>query len=211
MAQAAVAKKGDVMVIIGTRKGGFILSSDPSRRHWSVSDPLFGGGAPVSLTSTPGSASAASPAGDIFHMFYDPRDGGTLWAGVNDLIWGPEIHRSPDLGKTWLPSSEGPKFSDGDLTVSKVWHLEPGRADEPGTVYAGVEPAALFKSEDGGATCHEVNGLTDHPSRESWQPGLGGLILHSIVLDPSERNRMWVGISAAVCSVQTTGAGAGRL
>ena len=127
----------------------------------------------------------------------DPRDGGTLFAAINNVIWGSEVRSSVDLGKTWKSSSEGLRPSEGDATVSKVWHVEPGRADEPGVVYAGVEPAALFKSEDGGDTWGEIDGLSSHPTREQWQPGLGGLCLHSIVLDPSQRDRMWVGISAA--------------
>ena len=98
-------------------------------------------------------------------MAFDPRDGGTIIAAISSVIWGPEVHRSRDYGKTWQPSSQGPRFSDGERTVSKVWHLEPGRAEEPDVVYAGVEPAALFKSEDGGDTWSEVMGLTDHPTR----------------------------------------------
>ena len=188
--------RGDVLVLVGTRKGAFILSSDSSRRQWSVSEPHFGGGDSLQLESVPGSFTGSGPSGDIFHMAYDPRDGGTVFAAVNNIIWGPEILRSRNLGKTWQSSSQGPRFSGGDLTVSRVWHVEPGRADESGVVYAGVEPAAFFKSEDGGDTWGEVTGLTGHPSRDQWQPGLGGLCLHSIVLEPSRRDRIWVGISA---------------
>ena len=177
MRQAKNGKKGDVLVLVGTRKGAFILSSDPSRRRWSVSKPRVEGS-------------------DIFHMAYDPRDSGTLFACVSSIIWGSEIHRSRDLGKTWQSSSEGPRFAGGDLTIKRVWHVEPGRAEESGVVYAGVEPAALFRSEDGGDTWREVAGLASHPTREKWLPGLGGLCLHSIVLDPSRHDRMWVGISA---------------
>ena len=116
---------------------------------------------------------------------------------MNDMIWGPEVQISEDLGETWSGSAEQPRFVDrDDLTVKRVWHIEPGRAEEPGVSYVGVEPAALFKSEDGASTWREVTGLTDHPNRDSWQPGLGGLCLHSIVVDPSHRSTMWVGISA---------------
>jgi len=158
MTQSSEAKRGDVLVLVGTRKGGFILSSDASRKRWSVSEPQFAGGEPVAVDSTPGALKVSGPAGDIFHMAYDPRDGGTIVAAISSVIWGPEIHRSRDYGKTWQSSSSGPRFSDGDRTVSKVWHLKPGRAEEPGVVYAGVEPAALFKSEDGGDTWSEVMG-----------------------------------------------------
>ena len=172
------ANRGDVLLLVGTRKGAFLLSSDSSRKAWEVSGPHFAGG-------------------DVFHMAYDTRDSGTVFIATNDMIWGPEIQRSHDLGRSWVAAEQGPAFAEGSgRTVSRLWHIEPGRESEPGAVYAGVEPAALFKSEDGGVTWHEVVGLTAHPSRDEWQPGLGGLCLHSIVPDPSDSARMWVGISA---------------
>lgn len=178
MAQVARSQKGDVLVLVGTRKGAFILSSDGSRSDWSVSGPYAAGG-------------------DVFHMAYDSRDGGTLLAAINSPAWRPEIRTSSDLGATWTDSKEGPKFENTNgTTIERVWHIEPGRDSEPGVVYAGAEPASLFRSEDGGSTWSEVSGLTDHPAREKWQPGFGGLCLHSIVLDPSSADRMWVGISA---------------
>ncbi len=126
MTQSSQPKRGDVLVLVGTRKGGFILASEPARNQWSVSEPQFSGGEPVTLDSIPGAPSGSGPAGDIFHMAFDPRDGGTIVAAISSIIWGPEIHRSRDFGKTWQSSSKGPRFSDGDRTVSKVWHLEPG-------------------------------------------------------------------------------------
>ena len=197
MTQSSEPKRGDVLVLVGTRKGGFILSSDASRKQWSVSEPHFAGGEPVTFDFLPGAPTGLGPAGDVFQMSFDPRDGGTILAAINSVIFGPEVQISHDYGKTWQSSSRGPRFSDGDRTVSKLWYLEPGRVDEPGVVYAGVEPAALFKSEDGGDTWSEVTGLSEHPTRSEWQPGLGGLCLHSMVLDPSRLDRMWVGISAA--------------
>ena len=105
---------------------------------------------------------------------------------------------STDLGGTWLSAEQQPRFGDqSGRTVQRLWHLEPGREGETGVLYAGVEPAALFKSEDDGATWREVVGLFNHPTRDQWEPGLGGLCLHSVVLDPSDSSRMWVGISAA--------------
>ena len=196
MTQSSQPKRGDVLVLVGTRKGGFILSSEAARKKWSVSEPQFLGGEPVTLDPSPGARTVSGPSGDIFHMAFDPRDGGTIVIAISSVIWGPEIHMSRDYGKTWQSSSEGPRFSDGERTVSKVWHLEPGRAEEPGVLYAGVEPAALFKSEDGGDTWSEVTGLSDHPTRPEWKPGLGDLCLHSMVLDPSRPERMWVGVSA---------------
>ena len=177
MVQGSNAKTGDVVVLVGTRKGGFILSSDAKRKSWSVSGPHW-------------------PGGDIFHMAYDRRDG-AVWAAVNSPVWGSEVQRSHDLGATWVGAKDGPRFDVGrGLTMSRAWHIEPGRESEPGVVYAGVEPAALFKSTNGGDAWTEVRGLSDHETREQWQPGLGGLCLHSIVVDPVNKDRMWVGVSA---------------
>jgi photosystem II stability/assembly factor-like uncharacterized protein len=171
------ARKGDVLVLVGTRKGAFILSSDPGRGHWSLSGPHFAGS-------------------DVYHLAYDPRGEDTVFAAVNHPVWGPDIHRSRDLGRTWERSKTGPRFKAKGQSVNRVWHVEPGRVSEPGVVYAGVEPAALFRSDDGGATWAEVVSLSKHPTRPRWQPGFGGLCLHSMVLDPTSAKRMWVGISA---------------
>ncbi len=172
-----MATKPEIVLLVGTKKGGFILTSDRSRKDWSLTGPHAMGR-------------------EIFHMTYDPRDGSVL-AAVNHMIWGHDVQRSNDLGATWESAETVPSFDDGgDLSVERVWHLEPGRASEPGVVYAGVEPAALFRSEDGGANWTEVSALSSHPTREEWQPGLGGLCLHSILPDVSASNRMWVGISA---------------
>jgi photosystem II stability/assembly factor-like uncharacterized protein len=178
MAQGLSAHKGDVLVMVGTRKGSFIISSDPTRKHWQVSGPH-------------------NPGCDVFHLAYDHRNGGAIFSAANHMIWGPQLEYSQDLGKTWHSAKEQPRFSGhNDLTVKRLWHVEPGRDSEPGVLYAGVEPAALFKSEDSGMTWHEVPGLSHHPTREQWQPGNGGLCLHSIVVDPSRSDRMWVGMSA---------------
>ena len=178
MAQGSLAAKGDILVLVGTRKGAFILSSDNSRKTWQVSGPH-------------------SPGSEVFHVSYDPRNGGTVFSAVNEMIWGPSVQRSRDLGATWQSPQEPPRFTSGAAdTVSQVWHVEPGRAGEPGSVYLGVAPAALFKSDDYGSTRSEVVSLSKHASRDQWQPGLGGLCLHSIVPDPSDGSRMWVGISA---------------
>ncbi len=171
-------KKGDVLLLVGTKKGAFVLSSDSSRKKWSLSGPHCTGG-------------------EVFHMAYDPRDGGTILTGVNTFWFGPEIQTSRDGGQTWTNPTEQPRFSaENGETVKRIWHIEPGRPSEPGVLYAGVEPAALFKTEDGGETWHEVAGLTSHPTRDKWAPGNGGLCLHSMVLDPNSNDKMWVGISA---------------
>ena len=187
MTMSSHPRNGDVLLLLGTRKGSFILSSDASRKSWSMSG-------------------AHSAGADVFHVAYDPREGGAVFAAVNETVWGPGIEFSHDLGGTWTRADRQPRFGDATgLTVKRLWHVEPGREAEPGVAYAGVEPAALFKSEDGGRTWDEVSGLTDHPTRRHWQPGLGGLCLHSVVPDPSSHDRMWVGISAVGVFESTDG------
>ena len=135
----------------------------------------------------------------MFHVTYDSRNEGMILAAVNSPIWEAEVQMSHDLGETWVSSKEQPRFPDSShLTLNRIWHLLPGRDDAPETLYAGVEPAALFSSDDRGVTWQEVVGLSEHPTRDQWQPGFGGLCLHSIIVsDPSHPDVMWVGISAA--------------
>jgi photosystem II stability/assembly factor-like uncharacterized protein len=188
-----------VMVMVGTPKGGFIFSSDEARKNWTVSDVLFKGW-------------------NLMHMQMDPRDR-RMHAAVSHFVYGPTTHYSDDLGKTWTQASLSPKlprpsvsgrphgtveeaFSkiplpDTPEEVTKVWNITPGRADEPGVLYAGVQPASLFRSTDRGDSWSLVEGLYDHPQRGQWNPGAGGLCLHTIVLDPKDHNRMYVAISAA--------------
>ncbi len=170
--------KADVNVLLGTRKGAFILQSDAHRRTWKMKGPF--------LESSP-----------IFHMAFDRRDGKTIYAAVNSGHFGPTIQRSRNFGKTWENAKTPPRFTEGsNLKIENVWHVEPGPADEPDIVYAGVAPAALFRSDDGGGNWHLNENLNSHPTRSKWAPGAGGLCLHSIVLDPSNKKRMYVGISA---------------
>ena len=191
MSQGIQVPRGNVLLMVGTRKGAFILHSSPDRRDWRLSGPHC-------------------PGSDIFHLIYDDREGngtgGTLFAAANHMIWGPQVEISRDLGHTWEQPREQPRFSghagpDGvpgsGQSVNRLWHIEPGRDAEPGVLFAGVEPAALFKSKDGGMSWVELSGLSAHPTREHWQPGLGGLCLHSIVPDCQSSDGMWVGISAA--------------
>jgi hypothetical protein len=178
-----------VRVLVGTRKGAFVLTSDGKRERWDVSGPHFGGW-------------------EIYHVKGSPADPNRLYASQSSGWFGQLIQRSSDGGKTWEPV--GNKFVyDGvpgthqwyDGTAhpwefKRVWHLEPSLTD-PDTVYAGVEDAALFRTTDGGQNWQELPGLRGHGSGSAWQPGAGGLCLHTILLDPSDPKRIFIAISAA--------------
>ncbi|MBI3953573.1 MAG: exo-alpha-sialidase, partial [Chloroflexi bacterium] len=171
-------KTSSVLLCVGSRKGLFLLRSDQQRRRWRVSGPFL-------------------PGQEVNHAVLDARTG-VLYATANDVVFGCRIVLSPDYGTTWKDAKVSPRFpAESGLKLERLWRIEPGRPAEPGVLYCGVAPAALFRSEDGGDTWSEVSGLTAHPSRPQWEPGAGGLCLHSIVLDPSAPRRMWVGISAA--------------
>ncbi len=202
-----------VRVLVGTRKGAFVLTSDAKRERWDISDPHFAGW-------------------EVYHLKGSPADSNRLYASQSSGWFGQIIQRSDDGGKTWhqpgtpggeptttpdgMPKGESNKFvydtSPGTgkpLTThqwydgtphpwefKRVWHLEPSLTD-PDTVYAGVEDAALFRSTDGGQTWQELSGLRGHESGPSWQPGAGGMCLHTILLDPSHPGRIFIAISAA--------------
>ncbi len=178
-----------VRVLVGTRKGAFVLTSDGKRAHWDVSGPHWGGW-------------------EVYHLKGSPVDPNRLYASQSSGWFGQLIQRSDDGGKTW--DAVGNKlvyegvpgmhlWYDGTprpWEFSRVWHLEPSLTD-PDTVYAGVQDAALFRSTDGGQTWQELAGLRQHPSAGQWQPGAGGLCLHTILLDRSHPGRMFAAISAA--------------
>ncbi len=194
-----MSTQSNVRVMVGTRKGGFIFTSDKDRKRWSVSDILFKGW-------------------NVMHITVDPRDR-RMHAATSHFVFGPTTHFSDDLGQTWTQCAESPKFSRPSVSgrpggtpeeafsgngipntpeaVLKVWNIQPGRDDEPNVLYAGVQPASLFKSTDRGESWVLNEALYDHPQRGKWNPGAGGLCLHSIVLDPQDHNRMYVAISAA--------------
>jgi photosystem II stability/assembly factor-like uncharacterized protein len=172
-------RRGSVLLLVGTSKGAFIFCSDARRKGWSVQGPLFRGL-------------------NVHHFVLDPRDRETLFAATYSDWWGCDIQRSRDGGRTWLRTKGGLRYEKkSGLSVKCVWHVRPGREEELGIVYAGVDPAGLFRSEDDGVTWSEVKGLNRHPSRDKWVPGKGGLILHTIVPDPKNLQRMHVAISAA--------------
>ncbi len=178
-----------VRVLVGTRKGAFVLTSDGRRDDWHISGPHF-------------------PGWEIYHIKGSPADPSRIYASQSGGWFGQVIQRSDDGGETWRPM--GNEFAyDGvpgthqwyDGTphpweFARVWHLEPSPND-PDTVYAGVEDAALFRSDDGAQTWHELAGLRGHGSGPHWQPGAGGMCLHTILLDAGDPARIFVAISAA--------------
>jgi photosystem II stability/assembly factor-like uncharacterized protein len=178
-----------IRVLVGTRKGAFVLTSDGKRERWDVAGPHFGGW-------------------EIYHVKGSPADPNRLYASQSSGWFGQVIQRSDDGGKTWEPV--GNKFeyqgdtgthkwydgTDRPWEFTRVWHLEPSLTD-PDAVYAGVQDAALFRSTDGGQTWQELPGLRGHGTGSSWQPGAGGLCLHTIILDPTHADRMFIAISSA--------------
>ncbi|HET9097603.1 MAG TPA: hypothetical protein VFN37_13160 [Candidatus Baltobacteraceae bacterium] len=178
-----------VRLLVGTRKGAFVLTSDERRDRWDISGPHFAGW-------------------EIYHMKGSPVNPDRLYASQTSGWFGQVVQRSDDGGKTWAPA--GNQFAYDGITgthqwydgtphpweFARVWHLEPSLS-EPDTVYAGVEDAALFKSADGGQTWKELSGLRTHSTGSSWQPGAGGMCLHTIVQDPADPQRIFVAISAA--------------
>ena len=202
-----------VRVLVGTRKGAFILTSDAKRERWEVGGPHFAGW-------------------EIYHVKGSPADPNRLYVSQSSGWFGQIIQRSDDGGQTWhqpgtlpgeptttpegMPLAESNKFvydtspeTGKPLTThqwydgtprpwefKRVWHLEPSLTD-PDTVYAGVEDAALFRSTDGGQNWKELPGLRGHGTGPNWQPGAGGMCLHTIILDPSDPKRIFIAISAA--------------
>jgi photosystem II stability/assembly factor-like uncharacterized protein len=178
-----------VRVLVGTRKGAFILTADGKRSRWDVSGPHFAGW-------------------EVYHVKGSPADPNRLYASQSSGWFGQVIQRSNDGGRSW--EAVGNQFGyegtpgthqsfDGKpkpWKFKRVWHLEPAATD-PDAVYAGVEDAALFRTADAGATWQELSGLRTHESGPNWQPGAGGLCLHTILLDPRDPARIFVAISAA--------------
>ena len=178
-----------VRVLVGTRKGAFILTSDEKREKWEVKGPEFAGW-------------------EVYHLKGSPADPNRVYASQSTGWFGQILQRSDDGGRTWSPVSNEFRY-DGEAGTHKwydgsqhtwefarVWHLEPSLTDRD-TVHAGVEDAALFRSTDGGQTWQELPGLRRHASGPNWQPGAGGLCLHTIIVDPTDPERMVIAISAA--------------
>ena len=178
-----------VRVLVGTRKGAFVLTADGKRDRWSVSGPHFAGW-------------------EIYHLKGSPSDPSRIYASQTSGWFGQLLQRSNDGGATWEAvgnefAYDGPtgthQWYDGTQhpwEFKRVWHLEPSLTD-PDTIYAGVEDAALFRSTDGGRSWQELPGLRNHPTGPQWSPGAGGMGLHTILLDRAHPDRMFIAISAA--------------
>jgi photosystem II stability/assembly factor-like uncharacterized protein len=178
-----------VRVLVGTKKGAFVLAADGKRESWQVSGPFFGGW-------------------EVYHLKGSAADPNRIYASQSNSWFGQIVQRSDDGGQSWSPVDN--KFAyDGvpgthqwyDGTphpweFKRVWHLEPSLTD-PDTVYAGVEDAALFQSKDGGQSWAELSGLRGHGTGPQWQPGAGGMCLHTVILDPEDPARLYIAISAA--------------
>ncbi len=170
-------KRAGTVLLVGTRKGAFVFTSDRSRKAWKSSGPHLKGH-------------------EIYHMAYDKRNGEVL-ASVISNHWGPTLARSKDMGGSWTESKTPPKFPKrSGLSVARLWQIKPGPDDQPGVVYAGVEPACLFRSEDNGETWAVNEAMMNHKTRKKWTPGGGGLCLHTIIPHPKEPDRLHVAISA---------------
>jgi photosystem II stability/assembly factor-like uncharacterized protein len=173
--------QGDVLLLVGTMKGAFVLRADQSRGTWDVGGPYF-----------PGSA--------VYAMAYDKREGRQrIWAGAHSMHWGGLLRSSDDFGKSWTnPEEANVKFPESaETALRQIWQVVPGRAEEPDTLYCGVEPAAMFVSRDAGETWSLCEGLWNHPQRPRWEPGGGGLCLHTILLDPENLDRVRIAVSTA--------------
>ncbi|MCU1348153.1 MAG: glycosyl hydrolase repeat-containing glycosyl hydrolase, partial [Acidobacteria bacterium] len=172
-------RDGDVLLLVGTMKGAFLLRSDRQRATWELGGPYF-----------PGTA--------VYALAYDGRAGrNRLWAGPHSMHWGALLRSSDDFGRTWTnPEEANVKFPQGTgAALKQVWQIVPGRESEPDTLYCGVEPAALFVSPDAGDSWSLAEGLWNHPQRPRWEPGGGGLCLHTILPDPTDANRLRIAVS----------------
>ncbi|MFZ0829807.1 MAG: hypothetical protein WCB18_01890 [Thermoplasmata archaeon] len=181
-----------IRILVGTRKGTYILEGDTHRKKWNVG--------PV-----------AHAGNEVYHVVADPRHPGDVYACVNSTFWGPVLYRSHDYGKKWSEigtpmmastKTRPPRFDGNPDTpapvypVVNLWHLEPGLPREPDTLYLGVDPHMIFRSSDLGSSWESIDAINTHPARKDWAPGAGGACLHTILLDPREPRRLYIGLSA---------------
>jgi photosystem II stability/assembly factor-like uncharacterized protein len=163
-----------VHVLIGTRRGLFIARSDAARREWTLSEPLLAGR-------------------EVYHTSRDARTG-LWWATTRHAVWGAHIHFSRDDGRTWQVLTQLPHYDD-ERGLTAVWCIAAGPSAQPARLFAGIEPAGLFESDDGGATW-SASALNVHPTTSTWQPAGGALALHSVSIDPFHERRIWCAVSA---------------
>ncbi|HET7872253.1 MAG TPA: exo-alpha-sialidase [Terriglobales bacterium] len=181
--QHVSAKQGDVLLMVGTMKGAFLFRSDAKRKRWEAGGPH----------------SAGSP---VYAMAFDSRNGrNRLWWATQSFRWGTFLSSSDNFGRTATqPETYSVKFpAESGLALKNIWQIYAGPADEPNTLYCGVEPACLFVSRNGGQSWSPVEGMLNHPHRAKWQPGGGGLCLHTIVPHPTNRDSMIIAISTGGC------------
>jgi hypothetical protein len=188
-----MAKKR-MFILVGTRRGGYVIEGDVARKKWKL-------------------ASRFETGYEVFHMAGDPRHPGDIYACVNSWLWGPALFRSHDYGGKWeeigtpmmeAKSGRPPRFDPDHpdappptYAVANLWHLEPGHPSQPNTLFMGIDPYSLHRSDDLGTTWEPVPGLNEHPTKAKWNPGNGGPCLHTVLVDPARPDRLYAGISAA--------------
>ncbi len=180
-----------VRILVGTRKGAYVVTGDPKRQRWKVGPVAHGGK-------------------DVFQVAADPRHPGELYAAVNSDFWGPSVQKSRDWGKRWRevatpltplakdrknPFEEDPAHPS-PRPLRNLWRFEPGLPEEPEVLYLGADPHLLFRSRDRGASWEPIDAINKHPDHEKWSPGAGGACLHTILVDPRDPQRLYVGMSA---------------
>jgi hypothetical protein len=187
-----MAKDDRVRILVGTRKGAYVVEGDKRRSRWKVG-PM------------------AHEGSDVYHVAADPRHPGDLYAAVNSWFFGPTLWRSRNWGKTWketgtplTPLQKDRKPATGEpnpanpvaRVLNNMWHIEPGLANEPNTLYLGADPHVIFRSTDLGTSWEPIDAINNHPAKKDWSPGAGGACLHTILVDPRDARRLYVGLSA---------------
>ncbi len=184
-----MAKDSKIRILVGTRKGSFVVVGDRGRKRWKV-------------------VARGQEMNDVYHVVADPRHPGQLYSAANNTFWGPELHKSTNWGKTWKEittpmspprkdrKSDGPDEPSKAVPIKNLWHIEPGHWREPDTVFLGADPHFLFRSDDLGKTWTPNEAINNHPGRKDWSPGAGGACLHTIIVDPRDPRRMYLGLSA---------------
>ena len=190
--KSKVPNSDRLRILVGTRKGTYVVEGDAARRKWTVG--------PVGHAGN-----------DVYHVVADPRHPGDIYACVNSVFWGPVLYRSQNYGKKWSEigtpmmastKTRPPRFDGNPDTpppvypVANLWHLEPGLSSEPTTLYVGVDPHMIFRSSDLGASWESIDAINNHPARKDWAPGAGGACLHTILIDPRNAQRLYIGMSA---------------